>query len=134
MKSMRKRTCHHSSHRTEDGDIQLERHVACNTCVQQWILKMPKKFSAYDLRLYDVQPPALVGMHDEFITGARLDNLLSCYVGLQSLLLAATITMRACWFVLIMKKWAVFLPMVPKGPSWKRFLERIAEALVSASC
>lgn len=42
----------------------------------------------YELALYDVQPPALVGWNEEFIAGARLDNLLSCYVGLQSLLLA----------------------------------------------
>jgi len=38
----------------------------------------------YELSLYDTQPPALVGMNKEFISGARLDNLLSCYVGLMS--------------------------------------------------
>jgi len=41
---------------------------------------------SFDLRFYDVQPPALVGLHDEFIACARLDNLLSCYVGMQSLI------------------------------------------------
>lgn len=40
----------------------------------------------YDLSFYDVQAPALVGLKDEFLTSARLDNLLSCYVGLQALL------------------------------------------------
>jgi aspartyl aminopeptidase len=40
----------------------------------------------YELSLYDVNPPALVGLHNEFIASARLDNLLSCYVGLHSLL------------------------------------------------
>ena len=40
----------------------------------------------YDLCLYDCQPPALVGMNNEFIAAARLDNLLSCYTGLDSLL------------------------------------------------
>jgi len=44
------------------------------------------KVLSFDLRLYDVQPPALVGLHGEFITSARLDNLLSCYVGMRSLL------------------------------------------------
>ncbi len=44
------------------------------------------KVLSFDLRLYDVQPPALVGLQDEFIASARLDNLLSCYVGMKSLL------------------------------------------------
>ncbi len=35
----------------------------------------------FELSLYDTQPPALVGLHREFIAGARLDNLLSCYAG-----------------------------------------------------
>src|SRR5690606_18114079 len=33
----------------------------------------------YELCFYDVQPPALVGLNEEFIASARLDNLLSCY-------------------------------------------------------
>ncbi len=40
----------------------------------------------YELCFYDTQPPAMVGLHDEFIASARLDNLLSCYIGLQALL------------------------------------------------
>lgn len=40
----------------------------------------------FDLYCYDTQPAALVGLDKEFIAGARLDNLLSCYVGLQALL------------------------------------------------
>ncbi|MBE0506024.1 MAG: M18 family aminopeptidase [Marinospirillum sp.] len=40
----------------------------------------------YDLSFYDTQPPALVGLEKEFISSARLDNLLSCYIGLQALL------------------------------------------------
>ncbi len=40
---------------------------------------------AFELSLYDVQPPALVGLDEEFIASARLDNLLSCYIGLQAL-------------------------------------------------
>ncbi|MEQ8516884.1 MAG: M18 family aminopeptidase [Chromatocurvus sp.] len=42
----------------------------------------------YELCFYDVQPPALVGLKREFIASARLDNLLSCYTGLQALLAA----------------------------------------------
>lgn len=40
----------------------------------------------YELSFYDVQKPALTGLKQEFISSARLDNLLSCYVGMQSLL------------------------------------------------
>jgi aspartyl aminopeptidase len=40
----------------------------------------------YELCFYDSQPPRLVGLNQEFIASARLDNLLSCYAGLQALL------------------------------------------------
>lgn len=40
----------------------------------------------YELLFYDVQKPAYVGFYDDFIASARLDNLLSCYVGLMALL------------------------------------------------
>jgi len=42
----------------------------------------------YELSFYDTQAPALVGLHDEFVASARLDNLLSCYIGLQAMLSA----------------------------------------------
>ena len=37
----------------------------------------------YELSFYDVQAPALVGLKQEFLAAARLDNLLSCYMGLN---------------------------------------------------
>lgn len=40
----------------------------------------------YDLCLYDTQPPALTGLNEEFISSARLDNLLSCYLGLVAMM------------------------------------------------
>ncbi len=40
----------------------------------------------FEISLYDVQPPARVGFYGEFISGARLDNLLSCYAGAMGLL------------------------------------------------
>jgi aspartyl aminopeptidase len=45
-----------------------------------------KKVLEYELSFYDVQPPAVIGLHQDFIASARLDNLLSCYTGLVSLL------------------------------------------------
>ncbi len=44
------------------------------------------KILDYEMSLYDTQAPALIGLHGEFIAGARLDNLLSCYTLLSSLL------------------------------------------------
>jgi len=46
----------------------------------------------YELAFYDVQPPAVIGLHQDFIAAARLDNLLSCYTGLISLLSAGEVT------------------------------------------
>ncbi|MBD8493734.1 M18 family aminopeptidase [Pseudomonas syringae] len=40
----------------------------------------------YELSFYDTQSAAVVGLNGDFIAGARLDNLLSCYAGLQALL------------------------------------------------
>ncbi len=40
----------------------------------------------YEICFYDTQPAALVGLNEDFISAARLDNLLSCYIGLQALL------------------------------------------------
>lgn len=47
-----------------------------------------EKILDYELSFYDTQSPAVVGLQGEFIASARLDNLLSCYVGLQALLAA----------------------------------------------
>ncbi|MGK0249502.1 MAG: aspartyl aminopeptidase, partial [Oleispira sp.] len=44
----------------------------------------------YELFFYDTQPAAIIGLESEFIASARLDNLLSCHVGLQALLSAGT--------------------------------------------
>lgn len=35
---------------------------------------------------YDTQPAALIGYKEDFIASARLDNLLSCFIGLKALL------------------------------------------------
>ena len=40
----------------------------------------------YELSFYDTHKPALTGLKRQFISSARLDNLLSCYVGMQALL------------------------------------------------
>lgn len=40
----------------------------------------------YELSLYDTQRPGLVGIEEDFITSARLDNLLSCYAAVTALI------------------------------------------------
>ncbi|MEH6609620.1 MAG: M18 family aminopeptidase [Halioglobus sp.] len=40
----------------------------------------------YELGFYDTQPAAPIGLQQQFLASARLDNLLSCFTGLQSLL------------------------------------------------
>ncbi len=68
-----------------------------NTCLNDLLLEQLKKESSnesnkavsvldYELSFYDVQPPAIVGLNDDFISSARLDNLLSCYTGLMALI------------------------------------------------
>ncbi len=49
------------------------------------------------MSLYDTQPPALVGLQEQFIASARLDNLLSCFSGLHALLNADN--QKACVLV-----------------------------------
>ena len=40
----------------------------------------------FELSFYGTQPAAVIGLNQEFIASARLDNLLSCYTGLQALI------------------------------------------------
>lgn len=39
----------------------------------------------YEISLYDTQGAAITGFNDDFISSARLDNLLSCFVGLEAI-------------------------------------------------
>lgn len=42
----------------------------------------------FELAFHDLQPPSRVGVRGELIASARLDNLLSCFIGLEALLAA----------------------------------------------
>ena len=44
------------------------------------------KVLSHELVFYDSQPPALVGLEQQFIAAARLDNLLRCYIGVCALI------------------------------------------------
>ena len=44
-----------------------------------------KEILDFELMFYDTQAASLLGLNNEFLASARLDNLLSCYVGLQAI-------------------------------------------------
>lgn len=45
-----------------------------------------EKILDYEISFYDLQKPAYIGLNDEFFASARLDNLLSCFIGMQALI------------------------------------------------
>lgn len=55
-----------------------------------------EKVLDYELSFYDTQGASMIGLKQEFIASARLDNLLSCFVGMQTLL---TPSDQACLLV-----------------------------------
>jgi aspartyl aminopeptidase len=48
--------------------------------------KIVAEILGFDMFCYDTQPPCHIGYKNEFISGSRLDNLLSCFVGMVSML------------------------------------------------
>ncbi len=48
-----------------------------------------KEVLDFELLFYDTQAPDFIGLNKEFLASARLDNLLSCYVGLESIINAS---------------------------------------------
>jgi aspartyl aminopeptidase len=45
----------------------------------------PAKILSYELSLFPIQPAALTGLNEEFLTSARLDNLLSCFCACEAM-------------------------------------------------
>jgi len=64
------------------GDVEFEAFILSQ--IQDDISELT--LLAHELSFYDHQKGSFVGVESEFIASARLDNLLSCYVGLQALL------------------------------------------------
>ena len=72
-----------------DGDESVDfRQLLLKQLQQQNPDSKAEQILDYELSFYDTQPPGVVGLKDEFIASARLDNLLSCYVGVKALLQA----------------------------------------------
>ena len=70
----------------EEADKIDFRDLLAQQIKQQYSSLDVDKVLDYEISLYDTQVAAMMGLHDEFISSARLDNILSCYVGLTSLI------------------------------------------------
>lgn len=46
----------------------------------------PKSIVDFELNVVDTQPPALIGLHKEFLSSPRLDNLASSLVALDAII------------------------------------------------
>lgn len=44
------------------------------------------KVMDWEISAYDTQPASIIGLDEEFLVSARIDNLLSCFIGLRALL------------------------------------------------
>lgn len=71
--------------------LQPDEKIECKSLLLTQLLKQYPDCDAetildFDICAYDTQPATSVGVHHAFIASARLDNLLSCYAGLQALL------------------------------------------------
>jgi aspartyl aminopeptidase len=62
------------------------RHMLGEEITRQYPQRRVATVLDFELCLYDCNKPAVIGMNGEFIAAARLDNLLSCFAGLHSLL------------------------------------------------
>jgi aspartyl aminopeptidase len=66
-----------------------------NAILMKWIKSQHPgvgkvKILSFELSLYDHQAPSLVGLDQEFVASARLDNLLSCYAAIEALIQTKT--------------------------------------------
>ena len=72
----------------DDGDSLDFRALLEQQCRQQYPDINIGRVLDYEMCFYDTQKAAVIGLSADFISSARLDNLLSCYIGLQALLAA----------------------------------------------
>ena len=86
----------------------------------------------YELSLYDTQPAAIIGFHSDFISAARLDNLLSCFVGLKALL-ESDLTQNTLLVCNDHEEVGSASAAGAQGPFLKSVLERMTESAESLS-
>ena len=76
-----------NKNRTINAQTDLAPIVTCHSSMDFEALllsrvdeKNPQRLLSHELSFYDTQKAAVIGLEEEFIASARLDNLLSCYV------------------------------------------------------
>ena len=70
--------------------MQCEEKQQFNQLLAERFLAEGEQVMDYELCLYDVQGATTVGLNNEFLASARLDNLLSCFVATKALIEAGT--------------------------------------------
>ena len=70
--------------------MQCEEKQQFNQLLAERFLAEGEQVMDYELCLYDVQGATTVGLNNEFLASARLDNLLSCFVAAKALIEAGT--------------------------------------------
>ncbi len=68
---------------TSDKEFEFEQFL--KQALQKEGIEDIEELYGFDLSFYDTQKASFVGLNKEFIASARIDNLLSCYVGLMSI-------------------------------------------------
>lgn len=68
---------------TTNDDFEFDEFIKWQ--LDQKGIKEVKEIYANELSFYDTQNASYVGLRNDFIASARLDNLLSCYIGLLSI-------------------------------------------------
>lgn len=71
-----------------DGEFLDFQHILYEQLCRQHPEAEPAGYIDHELFFYDAIPPDLAGLAGEFITGARLDNLVSCFAAAHALLKA----------------------------------------------
>jgi aspartyl aminopeptidase len=74
---------------TDDVQDGFQKVLQEQVCREHPHLAAPD-ITDHELFFYDASPPLLTGLGSEFLTAARLDNLLSCFAAIQALLKADT--------------------------------------------
>jgi aspartyl aminopeptidase len=73
-----------------DAEVFSFRELLASRLHEQYPEQKVSEVLDYELAFYDTQAAAIVGLNDEFLASARLDNLLSCFLGMRALIESGT--------------------------------------------
>ncbi len=82
----------------------------------------------YELSCYDTQTPGFVGLHDEFISSARLDNLLSTYIAARAILDSTNSSQASLFIATDHEEVGSASACGAQGPFLKSVLERLTNS------